>query len=346
MSWGPATVYIHERLSSSEVEAGRVDRVELLSPRYRKWANPSPLADKNPPAVTQTREHDVSLHVEVASSDEDSSEMAAQMSTATARVPSRPTLMGKNHTKSSQEGPGSHSSDSSSSLTPPSTSSGSHMYSSPTQGKLSSTPSPGASSRVNTATRGSGPGDSSVWDPDTPTLKNWAREQLLASQSELQQLRQAVVNNGISSDSESADSFSSGSGSSSMREASSKSDRWQRGSTSIDTSTSSDEGELDDTDLDFRQMNIGRFAYYNDGKVGGDEYDSDSDGDSENNSVSDSEYDDEDDDNNEEEGDNADSDIDNDIISANLESYYHVKDDSDEDVEDEDDVDEMYDDSS
>jgi hypothetical protein len=314
MSWGPATVYIHERLQPSEVEEGRVDRMELLSPRYRKWANPSPFADKNGSSCrvqsAPVNQSDGTLHVDVNEQSRcENLSVGMRMSTATAKGPNVPTLMDK-ATMKPKEGPGS--------LSP------SNVLSS----QYSSTPLSGIGSISSPLPRQSG--DSSVWDPDTPTLKNWAREQLQASQSELYRMRN-VLNNGISSDSEEIDGDDNDDDSSSVgREGLNEAERWhkQRFVDYRSDDSSSDDEARDNTDLDFKKMNIDRFSFYTD-KNGGIVTASDSD----------------DDDNDESENSSGDSDIDDDEISANLENYYHVKDDS-EDAEDEDDVDELYDDSS
>lgn len=311
MSWGPATVYIHERLPSALVVAGLVDRVELLSPRYRKWANRSPFADKNcfsrqsgqadsRSEETSKVQKDNDLNCEGGSGEKE----IIKMSTATARSPTCPTLLGK------------------ATLSTP-------LCTSPTA-PTASTPTP--TSPANASISSADQSNSSIWDPDTPTLKNWAREQLLASQSELHRLKRAQ-NNGISSDSE-VDLSSSSSSSTSSASEFINANSWQRGSTSISTSSSEDDDEaLDNIDMDYSQMNIERFAYYNSGQ--GEILTSSSSGD---------ENDDEMDSHSDEGGDDV-SDIDNEVISASVEDYYHVKDDSD-DSEEDDDIDELYDDSS
>ena len=287
MSWGPATVYVHERLPDAKVVPGEVDRVELLSPGYRKWAHPTLFADKRERASV---EENVKIdHV--------------KMNTATANAPSCPTLLGKVHARHEKNEFSIHKD----------------------TAKGFSTSSPNQSGMSKNANADV----SAAWDPDTPTLKNWARQQLMNSQYELEKIRTAQ-NYGISSDSDSgndASSQSSSTGDTLQNDKVGKSYRFSR----FSASTSSDDLDIDNVDLDSKKMNIGRFSYYCDSNGA---------------YITDSDSDDEiDNGRNEDSDDNNDSDIDGDEISANLEQYYHVNDDS-ENTEDEDDVDEIYDDSS
>jgi hypothetical protein len=168
---------------------------------------------------------------------------------------------------------------------------------------LATTPGNTVASSFSTATE---------WEPDTPTLKAWARHELRTNGGEggsdlfdrMQQGRPASSNSLSSSEEE---------------------ENEEEGGDEADDENTDGFDDYRGLDYDFSSLNIARLAYKSKGNGVICE---DSDGDDEDYDYDDDEYVDDDD-----------------VVDTRVERYFHVADDS-EDDDDEDVEDELFDDSS